>query len=79
MEQVIQLSQSQFETLLQRLNRLEKMIAKLLEKKEKPVEGSDTWWKLSDKEAIEDIKKGRYTVIHNTKELKKHLDLLKKS
>jgi uncharacterized protein (UPF0335 family) len=33
MSQVIQLSQSQFENLVERLNRLEKIVAKLLDKK----------------------------------------------
>lgn len=69
MNQVIQLSQSQFETLLERLSRLEKMVAKLL-KKEEPAEGTDEWWKLSDKEAMEDIKKGEYYELKNKEDIK---------
>ncbi|MBU4016875.1 hypothetical protein KJ980_02960 [Patescibacteria group bacterium] len=69
MEQVIQLSQSQFETLLQRLSRLEKMVAKLLVKEEEPMEGTDEWWEWSDKKALEEIKKGEYYELKDKKEL----------
>ena len=60
MSQVIQLSKSQFESLLERINRLEKMVASLMYKKKEPPYGSDEWWEWSDKEALKDIKKGDY-------------------
>lgn len=78
MNQVVQLSQEQFEALLKRLSRLESLMAKFLEKEDFP-EGSDKWWELSDKEALEDIKKGHYTVVNDKKALQSHLDSLKKS
>lgn len=37
--------------------------------------GSDLWWEKSDEEAIESIKKGRGMVIHNSRELKKFLEI----
>lgn len=60
MSKTIQLSQTQFDILLQRLTRLEKMVAKLLEKDEEPPYGSDEWWEWSDKKALEEVKKGEY-------------------
>lgn len=78
MSQTTQISQTKFNELLNRMSRLENMVAKLLEKSDQPVEGSDAWWKLSDKKALEDIKKGKYTVVHDANELQQHLDSLKK-
>ena len=78
MSQTIQISQTKYEELLTRMARLESMVAKLLEKGDKPAEGTDAWWELSDKKALEDIKKGRYTVVHDKKELQQHLDSLKR-
>ncbi|MGI8419737.1 MAG: hypothetical protein ACR2LN_03780 [Candidatus Levyibacteriota bacterium] len=46
---------------------------------EEPSYGSDAWWDLSDEEPKEDIKAGRYTIVHTKKELQEHLDSLKRS
>jgi len=48
-------------------NAVKKIAAKLSEKE--PLYGSDEWWKWSDKKAIEEIKAGKGTKIHNKKEL----------
>lgn len=69
MNQVIQLSQDQFETLLNRLNRLEKMVMKLLEKEEEPPYGTDEWWEWSDEKALEGIKRGEYYELRDKKEI----------
>ena len=37
--------------------------------------GSGLWWEKSDKEAIEQIKRGNYTTVKNEEELKKFLGL----
>ncbi len=79
MNQAIQLSQTQFDTLIKRIAHLEKMVAKLLETNGEPEEGTEAWWKWSDKKAFEDIKKGRSTTVHNVQELMQHLDSLKRS
>lgn len=69
MNQVIQLSQSQFETFLRRLNRQEKMVAKLLEKEGEPQYGSDEWWEWSDRQALKEVEKGEYYELKDKEEL----------
>ena len=75
MNQVIQLTNEQFETLIKRLNRIESIVTKIL-KKEEALAGTKEWWNLSDRSALEDIKKGNYTVVSDKKELMGHLDSL---
>ena len=48
-------------------NAVKKIAAKLSEKE--PAYGSDEWWKWSDKKALDEIKAGKGTKIHNKKEL----------
>ncbi|GIW64692.1 MAG: hypothetical protein KatS3mg092_0625 [Patescibacteria group bacterium] len=74
MANTITLTQSSYKELLNRLSRLEKMVATLLEKFEKePTYGSDEWWYYSIKKGEEDIKKGNYKVFDSSKDLKKYL------
>jgi flagellar biosynthesis component FlhA len=42
-----------------------------------PAYGSDSWWEWSEKKAKQDIKAGRYTVVHDAKTLQAHLNALK--
>lgn len=61
-----------FEKILSRLDLLTQEITdiktRLFEKE--PPYGSDEWWEWSDKKAMEEIKQGKGTVLHNKKELK---------
>lgn len=75
MNQVTHVSQDQFETLLKRLSRLEKMMAMLL-KKEEPPKGTDEWWEWSDKKALEGIKRGEYKEFKSAKEMVTYLEKL---
>lgn len=38
-------------------------------------EGSDLWWEKSDKEALEQIKKGKIVKFNSVEELEKHLGI----
>ncbi len=77
--QTTSVSSKAIEEILARLDNLTKevrvMRSKLFDKE--PSYGSDEWWEWSDKKAMEDIKRGRYTEIKNKKELKTFLNSLK--
>lgn len=77
--QTIAVPAKTFEKILSRLEYLtleiETIKAKLFD--EEPPYGSDKWWAWSNAKALEDIKAGRYTKIHNKKELREHLNSLK--
>jgi len=44
---------------------------------QEPSYGSDEWWKWSDAKAMQEVKEGKYTKIHNKKELRQYLNSLK--
>jgi len=70
MSNTVTLSQSAYKELLARMNRLEKMIATLLERfEQEPPYGSDAWWDWSIKKGKEAIKKGEYVEITTQKQL----------
>jgi hypothetical protein len=71
MNQAITVSPKTIETIIERLNELTKEVKAIKTKlfREEPSYGSDEWWKWSDKKAIEEIKAGKGTKIHNKKEL----------
>lgn len=51
------------------MNRLEKMVASILEKfEQEPPYGSDAWWKWSIKKGKEAIKKGEYVEVTTDKQ-----------
>ncbi|MCL5010510.1 MAG: hypothetical protein M1289_02815 [Patescibacteria group bacterium] len=81
MSQTIAVSAKTINTIQERLDELTREIkaikARIFE--EEPLYGSDEWWERSEKKADEDIKTGRYTVLHNKKGLKSYLDSLKTS
>lgn len=67
-----------FEKILARLDQLGRAVEAINEKLEDaPPYGSDEWWEWSNRLAQEDIKKGRYTSLHNKNELQEYLDSLK--
>lgn len=79
MNQTFATTQKTLEAILSHLEELKreiKSIRKKLEASEPPY-GSDAWWQWSDKKAIEDYKKGRYTKISSKRELDKFFDSLK--
>ena len=77
--QTITIPAKTFEKILSKLDDLVKDVrdikSKLFEKE--PPYGSDEWWEWSNKKAMEDIKAGRYTKLHNKKELHEYFDSLK--
>jgi len=79
MNKTLTVSSKTIDEILVRLDLLTKEVkaikAKLIE--EEPPYGSDEWWEWSDKKAMEDIKAGRYTTVHDKKELQQFLDSLK--
>ena len=79
MNQAITVSPKTIEEILAHLKTLTKEVKAIKVRlfTEEPPYGSDAWWEWSDKKAQEDIKAGRYTTVHNKKELKTFLDSLK--
>jgi len=79
MNQTITISPKTVNQILARLDALTKEVKSIKTKlfEEEPPYGSEDWWEWSDKKAMQDIKAGRYTTIHNKKELKLFLDSLK--
>ena len=79
MSQTITVPAKTFEEILSRLDQLTNEVhvikARLFEKE--PLYGSKEWWEWSDRKALEDIKAGRYTKIHNKKELDNFFNSLK--
>lgn len=74
MAETITLSQPAYKELLNRLSKLEKMVASLLEKIEKEsLYGSGKWWQYSIRKGEEDIKKGNFKVFDSAKSLTKYL------
>ena len=57
--------------ILTRLDRLTKDIQTIKKTlfEEEPPYGSDLWWKWSEKKALNEIKEGKGTTIHNKQEL----------
>ncbi|OGK36788.1 hypothetical protein A3F03_01700 [Candidatus Roizmanbacteria bacterium RIFCSPHIGHO2_12_FULL_41_11] len=71
MGQTITVPTKTIEEILSRLDRLTREIKAIKTKlfEEEPPYGSDEWWKWSNEKAIEDYKKGRYTVYENAESL----------
>ena len=80
MNQTTTVSQKTIEEILTRLDRLTREIKAIKTKlfEEEPPYGSDEWWEWSDEKAIEDYRKGRYTVIRSKKELNEFFGSLDK-
>ncbi len=79
MSQATTVSTKTIEQILARLDMLTKEM-KVIKTRlfgEEPPYGSDAWWEWSDKKALEEIKAGKYTSIHNKKGLQTFLDSLK--
>lgn len=76
MNQTMNISQSEFDELNQRVKRLEQIVKKLLEKEVEPPYGSDEWWEWSDKKALEAIKKGEYKEFSSAKDMVTYLKIL---
>lgn len=77
MAQAIQISQTKFEEILNRLGRLEKLMVKLLDRikaEEIPMVDEETEKLIA--QGLEEYKKGNYTEIRNDKELKVYLKSL---
>ena len=77
-QQIITLTKTDFEKLVNRLEKLEKQVKKLTAHipSRKLEEGSAEWWKEEIKEGVKDLREGRSTTIHNEKELKAFFDNL---
>ena len=76
--QTITIPAKTLEKILSRLDSLNRRVEALNEKLEGvPTYGSDAWWEWSNAKALEEIKQGKGTVIHNKKELDQFLNSLK--
>lgn len=79
MKQALTISSRTIDEIISRLDKLTREVTAIKAKltQEEPPYGSDEWWEWSDKRAMEDIKAGRYTTLHNKRELQQFLDSLK--
>ena len=78
MSQVVAIDAGTVKNILSTLRELKEQLSSLNERLEsEPPYGSEAWWEWSDKKAKEDIKSGRYTKIHDKKELHHFLNSLK--
>lgn len=76
--QTVTVDAKTFEKILSKLDHLSRAVEAINEKLEGALlYGSNEWWEWSNKKAQEDIRNGRYTALHNKKELQKYLDSLK--
>ena len=69
------ISKTEYNVLINKVERLEKTVCYLVEKLEEifekePKYGTEKWWSWSIKKSEEEYKAGRYTTITNKKELK---------
>ena len=74
MSKTMTVSPAIIEMILTKLDRLEKAILKLveiIEADKEPPYGTSAWWEWSDKKALEDYRKGKYTSIKTHGELDK--------
>lgn len=80
MSQTITVHTKTIEEIITRLDRLTREIKAIKTKlfEEEPSYGSNEWWEWSNEKAIEDYKKGRYTVIKSKKELNEFFGSLSK-
>lgn len=71
MNQAIAVSPKTIQEILIRLDSLTKEVRAIKSKifGQEPPYGSDEWWEWSDKKALQEIKEGKGTTIHNKKEL----------
>lgn len=71
MNQTITVSPKTIEEITKQLGKLSKEVETIKAKLfgEKPLYGSDEWWKWSDEKALREIKAGKGTKICNKKEL----------
>ncbi len=71
MNQTVTIPAKTIDEIFSRLDELTKTVKKISARllNEEPPYGSDAWWEWSNKEAIEEIKAGKGTKIHNKKEL----------
>jgi len=71
MAQTVTISTKTIDKILTRLDELTKEIRAIKERllAERPLYGSNAWWEKEIKEAQQEIKEGKGTVIHNKKDL----------
>ncbi len=71
MNQTVTVPAKTIDEIFSRLDELTKTVKKIAAKlsEKEPPYGSDEWWEWSDKKALEEIKAGKGTKIHNKKEL----------
>jgi hypothetical protein len=79
MNQTVTVPTKTINEIFSRLDELTKAVKKISVKllNEEPRYGSDEWWEWSDKEALKEIKAGKYTTVHNKKDLRQFLNSLK--
>lgn len=78
MSNTITVPTSFIDTVLKKLDHLEKTVARLasaLEEKEPPY-GSDAWWEWSNKKGLQEIREGKGLVLRDKKEIDAFFDTL---
>lgn len=80
MAQIISVDIKIVKNILTTLEELKKEVARLNKKLEtEPPYGSDEWWKWSNTKALQEVKEGKGTIIHNKKELKEFFNSLRET
>lgn len=70
MNQTVTMPKSEYESILNRLSRLENIVGKILKRKVKRIRyGSTEWWEKETKEAIEEVRKGNVVSFNSVEEL----------
>jgi hypothetical protein len=72
MSQTVTIDSNIIKELVETLRELKEEVV-LLRRARKLKYGSDEWWDEETRKGVEDFKKGRYTTIHNKKELREFL------
>ncbi len=77
MSQTVILTQSAYEEIIARLERMEKLVEKLVERlKTSSIYGSERWWNNSDEKSLKEIEKGEFVVFDSPEKMEKYLDSL---
>ncbi len=71
------LTQSAYEEIIGRLERMERLVKELVENlKASSAYGSERWWEESDKRSLKEIKRGEFIVFDSPEKMEEYLDSL---
>ncbi len=69
MAQTISLKQSDYQKLLNRIARLEKLVTNFVQSQTEPTSGSGAWWNWAHKRGVEDKTRGEYYTLKNAEDI----------